>query len=91
MESSSISSLYGPLSTLVIACAGAGVLAFPFAMYRAGLVLGVAVTLALGAINLYAMRIITRMSMPITKSSPHFELCLQRYASYADDNMTAHV
>ncbi|CAM9524509.1 unnamed protein product, partial [Ectocarpus fasciculatus] len=76
---SNISSLYGPLSTLVIACAGAGVLAFPFAMYRAGLVLGVAVTIALGAINLYSMRIITRMSVPVTRESPHFAACLQRY------------
>lgn len=79
---SSISSLYGPLSTLVIACAGAGVLAFPFAMYRAGLVMGVAVTLALGAINLFAMRIVTRMSVPLTRASPHFEECLERYVSH---------
>ena len=76
---SKISALYGPLSTLVIACAGAGVLAFPFAMYRAGLVLGVVVTIALGAINLYSMRIITRMSVPVTRESPHFATCLQRY------------
>lgn len=76
--SEAASSLYGPTSTLVIACAGAGVLAFPFAMYRAGLIMGIAVTMFLGAINWYAMRIITRMSMPITKESPHFAECLQR-------------
>ncbi len=78
MAESDMSSLYGPTSTLVIACAGAGVLAFPFAMHRAGIILGILVTLALGGINWYAMRIITRMSVPITKESPHFTECLQR-------------
>lgn len=74
----SSSGLLGPTSNLIIACAGAGILAFPYAMMEAGVILGIFCSVVLMILNTYSNHILVRMSAPIFKHHPEFDEALKR-------------
>jgi amino acid permease len=60
MVSTSSPDVFGVTANLIIATAGAGILSLPFAVMKAGLVLGVAMSILFAALNAYTMRLLIR-------------------------------
>jgi amino acid permease len=79
-------SLIGPTVNLIIACVGAGVLSFPFAIKQAGLVLGILFSISLASLNMHSNRIIARQSAPIFQSDPEYAIALQRVRTIEGGN-----